>query len=1249
MYSGFDPNSIDVQDALDAAAETSQYIEEQEQQRLLREQQAVELQKQEEQTLAEKEDPRNKEGGGGLRGVVKEFGSAVKGGVQDTFSSAVTLPERAVDMFSGEMVEEQATEEGYGAEWDDWFVDDSNPIETKTWWGSAIRGLVHFGTMAAAIIPVAKATGVAALTAGLGSVGKGALIGAASDVVSKYSQEDNGLAVLRDRFNFIDTPLSTKDEDHPAMKTLKNVVEGMGIGAVFDGLSIVLGKGVKRIRGKDGKLTPIPESNQLPSGAVVEDASQDAVQKALAREQNVNAQITEKAQLQAVSKRGKFGGYKNKPLADSWQAAPTSTGKAYDVAMQRRRIETDWGSEHGSTDSLHTPVQLERTAMSAEMAEKEVARVLEDFMSDARIQAEIKRAKKEGTSLADKYGYAANKAREMMEGRNTTDLTSDEFWQEFDLDMNLIDGKNVWKGRNVVAADLVVGSLMREIRDMGIAGRELFDIADVADVDGPAKAMYEKIIAGLTQIKLSKMTLSDEFRGLGARQIRREVNDYVVEVKDAMSLAMKIAGDDADDSLFRAIHEVVSMSDDIHNLTDFSEWARKTLKAGGFDGKTKSGLLVKELQAVMVNSVLSGPKTSARAIMGTSSATFMRPMATYLGATLRGNVATRRAALASMNAMFEAIPESFKLFKRNLNAYWSGDVSTIKSRFNETTKRDETWKVLGNWVENSGEANLGDKFAFYTANSARAMNDNRFLTYSTKVMAATDDAFGYIMARAKAKEKAMRQAMDQFGLDYEVTPDMLKNAENRFLSTIMDQDGNITDAATLYAKKEATLTTDLTGFAKGLNNVFESVPWAKPFFLFARTGVNGLALTAKHTPGFNFFVKEFNDIAFAKPDDLRSVLKYGIETADELANAQALQTGRLAIGAGVMGLAIQAYMSGNLQGNGPTDRRMRQTWIDGGWKPRTVTLGGVQVGYDAFEPFNLILSSIADIGDHSQLMGEQWTEQQFQKVMMVIAQGITSKSYLAGIQQFVELFAPEQQGSQEKIIASLINNQVPLSSLRNELGKLFNPHMKELNSGWQDAIRNRNLITEGLAVDGGVPTKYDMLNGKPIRDWDFPTRMFNMFSPFTVNLDQGAGRKLLFESKYDLRTSTYSAPDGSLDLSDLPVIRSAYQKAIGDQNIEAKLDKLANNPKILNSLREMNADLNAGLRGKDPMLSYFHNKKIKNLFDEAKKIAWAKISKDPQIKALIEEEKQKQIEMIQSLNRTTEFDPAQSELLNMYR
>ena len=50
-----------------------------------------------------------------------------------------------------------------------------------------------------------------------------------------------------------------------------------------------------------------------------------------------------------------------------------------------------------------------------------------------------------------------------------------------------------------------------------------------------------------------------------------------------------------------------------------------------------------------------------------------------------------------------------------------------------------------------------------------------------------------------------------------------------------------------------------------LEGAFNETPCARPFFLFARTGINGLQLTAKHTPGFNLLVKEYRDIRFAKP------------------------------------------------------------------------------------------------------------------------------------------------------------------------------------------------------------------------------------------------------------------------------------------------------------------------------------------------------------------------------------------------
>ena len=68
-------------------------------------------------------------------------------------------------------------------------------------------------------------------------IGHGAVVGGVSDLISEYSQEDNATGALAkqlgDRFPPVLHVLATKNTDSPLMKTLKNVVEGMGIGAVL--------------------------------------------------------------------------------------------------------------------------------------------------------------------------------------------------------------------------------------------------------------------------------------------------------------------------------------------------------------------------------------------------------------------------------------------------------------------------------------------------------------------------------------------------------------------------------------------------------------------------------------------------------------------------------------------------------------------------------------------------------------------------------------------------------------------------------------------------------------------------------------------------------------------------------------------------------------------------------------------------------------------------------------------------------
>ena len=243
----FDPEYADY-----LADQAEQAQDEYEQARDLREQSQSTLQQEDRVSKEVQEDPRNANNWG-AKALIKEGQSILSGGLQDTASSIATFPERTIDALSGEMQRERRETGSYRPDWSPFGAYD-NPIETKTWWGKQLRGLVHFGTLALGTVAAAKAavaTGAVTIPAGLlalskGNIVRGAAVGAVSDLISKESDEQNALAALRDRYGWMDTPISTKDTDHPVVMKLKNIVEGMGIGLVFDGLVYTLGKGAKK-------------------------------------------------------------------------------------------------------------------------------------------------------------------------------------------------------------------------------------------------------------------------------------------------------------------------------------------------------------------------------------------------------------------------------------------------------------------------------------------------------------------------------------------------------------------------------------------------------------------------------------------------------------------------------------------------------------------------------------------------------------------------------------------------------------------------------------------------------------------------------------------------------------------------------------------------------------------------------------------------------------------------------------------
>ena len=1188
------------------------------------------------------EDPRDQDQWG-VKGFVKELGSVVSGGIQDTASSISTFPERTIDAISGEMQREKEEKGYYQPEFDP-LGGGGNPIITKTWWGKLARGVVHFGTLAGATVLAAKGAAVAGIplagTAaakllGAPSLIRAAGIGAISDLVSKESDGHNALGSMRDHYGWIDTPLSTKDTDHPIMMKMKNIVEGMGIGLVFDGATMLIGRG-----------------------------SRGAKSKIFKRKQSVNQEKLAKGLEQLRENESRFRAAKNGPLSTASQGNELSVDDPYDVWEMQKKVREDWGSEDGAAGNVVTAVQRQRAAEQAGITEEVADEVLRKLYSNNKYQAIIDSIKKQRLTLVEVFGDAIAAHQRITLGRNAADMSPREYLEEIfkatdaysitDIDGNLVDSLETITSKYVVVADMVVGTLLQQVRDLGIAGRELSNFVDLADTDGPLAAIRDTMFLALTEAKKARIVKSQNFRELGAgvkkNYLRRTLTQEMADTRESIQTILDIADGEDSDELLMALFEAFSSMQTVNSLDDFDAWARKMIKGGEIEGKAQSGALIRELQGVMTHSILSSPKTPMRAIIGTAAHTFLRPMNQTLGGIIRfpftGDVRTIRVGLASMNAMMEAIPESFELFKTRLNSYWSGDLATIKTRFAEYTQGDANWDILRRWAE-SDRATAGDKAAFRMANMARQMNNNSFLTYSTKVMAATDDAFAYILGRVRMREKALISAMDQMNAGKitafdDISPQLIRTYEDFFYRDVFDADGGLTDEAAKFARKEVTLTQDLKGFAANLNSVFQQNPWAKPFFLFARTGVNGLKLTAKHTPGFNFLVKEFNDIAFAKVgQNLDNLSQYGIMNDQDLINAKALQTGRLAMGSALVSMATWAWMTGRMTGNGPVDRQKRQVWLDTGFQPRSLVFGDVTVNYDNFEPFNQIMSMIADIGDASLLMGEEWTQDNLLKVSLLLSQGVTSKSYLAGLQSFADLFGGKP-GQAARIIAGFANNQIPLAGIRNDLGKLFTPYTRELNSGIIDSIRNRNLLSENIAIGGQLPIKYDLLNGRPIRNWDFITRAYNAFVPINFNLTPSLGRTFLFKSGYDLRLSVLYSPNGD-DLTDSPLLRSKFQREIGKENLEVLLSRLAKDPKIIASMELMYKDIQSGRRSEFQPKDYYHNIMIGRLFDQAREAAWIRVMNDEKALILAQEREEKKIA------RKLKKEESAGNILNIYK
>ena len=87
---------------------------------------------------------------------------------------------------------------------------------------------------------------------------------------------------------------------------------------------------------------------------------------------------------------------------------------------------------------------------------------------------------------------------------------------------------------------------------------------------------------------------------------------------------------------------------------------------------------------------------------------------------------------------------------------------------------------------------------------------------------------------------------------------------------------------------------------------------------------------------------------------------------------------------------------------------------------------------------------------------------------------------------------------------------------------------------------------------------------------------------------------------------------------------------------------MAVDPKMIASMNKMYEDIKAGRRSQYDARDYYHNIKIKRLFDRARRSAWHRISSEYAIADIVREQRLKKYEQQQKQSQT-------ANLLNMYR
>ena len=569
----------------------------------------------------------------------------------------------------------------------------------------------------------------------------------------------------------------------------------------------------------------------------------------------------------------------------------------------------------------------------------------------------------------------------------------------------------------------------------------------------------------------------------------------------------------------------------VDSMFKLHQWAGNNLgvfKKAIIDGNPEMPSIInKAMWSNLFNPMLSAIGTPMRAAAGNLTGILGKGSATVFGAVAQGDLVSARKAVIAHFALDNTLQQAFNHLRlvfrkastnpKEVSYVMRGDLVT------KTEKGLDTLRAYAAASSENGEE--GANMLLNIFEDLDAIASDPALRFGANAMTALDGFTKSVMANTEAKYIAFNK-LAQSG--EEITEETLRKTTEDIYNKWFDSNGMLSNEAIDSATSEIALNAD-SPIVDGMNWFIKRFPAARSFIWFPRTTANVIDTFGKWSPAGIFSSdyqkmwgplgrKKISDFSF---EEIAEILQSKGKPVDEFANETFKMLryeikGKAAIGSLMTTAAYFAGIDGRCTGTGHYDKARQRSRVKSGWKPKTCSVPGTDkvVSYEWMGPIGDWLALAIDVADNSDTLSSSVIEDFGTKLTAILGSALTNRSTLAQLEPMFDVLQGNGSAA-SRWSSSFVNNILPLSGLRNELGKVMYPGLRQLRSEFDDNIRNRNAWLDAFDPSNALPPVVDPIDGKKVgyqEDWRI--RFFNM-GPVKIHDKPSKERQFLIDIEFN--------------------------------------------------------------------------------------------------------------------------------------